>query len=118
MVKAMRRGTVIVDVAVDQGGCIETIRPTSLSEPTYEKHGVVHYAVPNMPAMVPRTSTYALTNATLPYILAIAEDGLPAAAERDPALRLGINTVAGQITYPGVAEAFGMDAAEPLALVG
>ena len=111
-VRAMRRGSVIVDVAVDQGGCIATTRATSLSEPTYTEHGVVHYGVPNMPALVPRTSTLALTNATLPYALAIAGAGLPDAARRDPALALGVNVKAGQLTCPAVARTFGMESAE------
>ncbi|NUP98896.1 MAG: alanine dehydrogenase [Armatimonadetes bacterium] len=106
MVAAMRPGSVVVDVAVDQGGCIATTRPTSMSEPVYTRHGVLHYCVPNMPALVPRTSTYALTNATLPYVLAIADDGLEGAVGRDPALRLGLNTVGGRLTCPAVAEAF------------
>ena len=114
MVATMRRGAVIVDVAVDQGGCIATTRVTSLSEPTYSEHGVVHYGVPNMPALVPRTSTLALTNATLPYVLAMADEGLRAAAQRDPALALGINTVAGRLTCPAVAQALGRVAEDPL----
>ncbi|MBI5832589.1 MAG: alanine dehydrogenase [Armatimonadetes bacterium] len=112
-VRAMRRGSVIVDVAVDQGGCIATTHATSMSEPTYVKHGVVHYGVPNMPALVPRTSTLALTNATLPYALAIARAGLPDAARRDPALALGINVQSGRLTCPAVARAFGLDCHEP-----
>lgn len=117
VVKSMRPGTVVVDVAVDQGGCIATTRPTSLSEPVYTEHGVIHYCVPNMPALVPRTSTYALTNATLPYILAIAEHGLARAAAADPALALGLNTVAGQLTCPAVADAFGLPCAAPQSLL-
>ncbi|MGE0877975.1 MAG: alanine dehydrogenase [Acidimicrobiia bacterium] len=105
MVKALRPGAVIVDVAVDQGGCIETTHETTHTHPTYELHGVVHYAVGNMPGAVPHTSTYALTNATLPYILDVARFGAEAAAERDTALRHGLNTLAGQIVNPVVAEA-------------
>ena len=86
----------IVDVAVDQGGCIETIRETTHDDPVYELHGVIHYAVGNMPGAVPHTSTYALTNATLPYIHEVAVHGPAGAARRDPALALGVNTVAGQ----------------------
>ncbi len=106
MVKGMKAGAAIVDVAVDQGGCIETVEPTSHSDPTYVKHGVVHYAVPNMPALVPRSSTFALTNATLPYVLRIAQQGLEAAVEEDAALARGINTREGRIVHPAVAEAF------------
>lgn len=106
MVGEMKPGAVIVDVAIDQGGCVETIRPTSHSEPTYVERGVVHYAVPNMPALVPRSSTLALTNATLPYILALAEQGVDAALAADPALALGLNVRAGEITHPAVREAF------------
>ena len=118
MVSGMKPGAVIVDVAVDQGGCIETTRETTHDAPVYEVHGVLHYAVGNIPGAVPHTSTYALTNATLPYVLDIAEHGLRAAAERDPALRLGVTTVAGQVTNPAVAEALGVEAAEPLACLG
>ena len=118
MVAAMKPGSVIVDVAVDQGGCIATTRTTSMSEPTFVKHGVVHYCVPNMPALVPRTSTYALTNATLPYILAIADHGLMSAVEEDPALLRGVNTAAGKLCCEQVAEAFELPAHEPLAALG
>lgn len=105
-VKGMRAGAVIVDVAVDQGGCVATSRPTSHSKPTYVRHGVVHYAVPNMPAAVPRTSTFALTNATLPYVSRIARLGLERAMAEDPALALGLNVRAGQIVHPAVKAAF------------
>jgi alanine dehydrogenase len=114
MVQAMKPRSVIVDVAVDQGGCIETIRETTHEEPTYVKHGVVHYAVGNMPGAVPHTSTYALTNATLPYILDVALDGPAGAARTDPALALGINTVAGQVTNGPVAEFLGVEAIDPV----
>jgi alanine dehydrogenase len=106
-VRGMKPGAVIVDVAVDQGGCVATIRPTSHSQPTYVKHGVVHYGVTNMPAAVPRTSTFALTNATLPYVRTIARHGLDAAMAADPALALGLNVRAGEIVHPAVREAFG-----------
>ena len=106
MVREMKPGAAIVDVAVDQGGCIETIEPTSHSEPTYLKHDVVHYAVPNMPALVPRSSTFALTNATLPYALRIAQEGLEAAAAPDPALAKGINIADGAIANQAVSAAF------------
>jgi alanine dehydrogenase len=108
MVGAMRTGSVIVDVAIDQGGCIETAKPTSHSAPTYEVEGVVHYCVTNMPGAVPRTSTLALANATLPYALELADHGLDAAAGRDPALGAGINVLNGHVTHQGVADAFGL----------
>ncbi len=106
MVKTMRPGSVIVDVAVDQGGCVETIRPTTHAEPVYLMHGVVHYGVTNMPGAVARTSTFALTNMTLPYALALAQGPL-AAARRDPALALGFNLLEGAFTHPAVAQALG-----------
>jgi alanine dehydrogenase len=104
--KVMKQGSVIVDVAVDQGGCVETIRPTTHENPTYFVDGVLHYGVANMPGGVPRTSTLALTNATLPYALRLARDGWKAACRNDPALRKGLNVVEGKVVYPGVAEAF------------
>ncbi len=112
--KRMRPGSVVVDVAVDQGGCIETIKPTTHENPTYIVDDVIHYGVANMPGGVPRTSTLALTNATFPYAKRLAERGWQAACKADPALRKGVNMVGGQVTYPGVAEAFGL----PLADVG
>jgi alanine dehydrogenase len=114
MVKAMKPRAVIVDVAVDQGGCIETTRETTHDDPTYEMHGVVHYAVGNMPGAVPHTSTYALTNATLPYIAEVAVHGAAGAARRDPALSHGVNTHAGQITNRPVAEFLDTEMVEPL----
>jgi alanine dehydrogenase len=116
--KLMRPGAVIVDVAVDQGGCIETIKPTTHENPTYTIDGIIHYAVANMPGGVPRTSTLALTNATLPYTLQLANKGWRRALRENGALLKGLNVVEGRVTYPGVAEAFGMelaDAAEMLA---
>ncbi len=107
--KRMRPGSVVVDVAVDQGGCVETIRPTTHQDPIYVVDGVIHYGVANMPGAVPRTSTLALTNATLPYALKLANRGWQQACREDGALKLGVNMVAGTITYPGVAEAFGLD---------
>ncbi len=107
--KTMKPGSVIVDVAVDQGGCVDTIRPTTHRDPIYTVHGVIHYGVANMPGGVPRTSTLALTNATLPYALMLADLGWRGACLRDPALALGVNVVDGHVTYPGVAEAFGLD---------
>jgi len=108
MVSGMKSGSVIIDVSVDQGGSIETTRPTSHAEPIYKLHNVIHYGVPNMPASVPLTSTAALTNATLPYIRVIASKGLKKAAEQDPSLAAGINLAHGALTHPAVAESFGM----------
>jgi alanine dehydrogenase len=105
MVRTMKPGAVIVDVAVDQGGCVETTHETTHRDPVYEVHGVLHYAVGNMPGAVPSTSTYALTNATLPYVSNLAVHGVRAATAADPALRLGVNTVGGEITHSIVAEA-------------
>ena len=104
----MRPGTVIVDVAVDQGGCVETIEPTTHHDPVYTVDGIIHYAVANMPGGVPRTSTLALTNATLPYAMALADKGWRQACSEDAALRLGVNVVEGHVTYAGVADAFGL----------
>jgi alanine dehydrogenase len=115
MVRAMKPRAVIVDVAVDQGGCIETIRETTHDDPVYDLHGVVHYAVGNMPGAVPHTSTYALTNATLPYIQDVAVVGPAEAARRDPAIALGVNTVGGAITNEPVAEFLGCPYVDPLA---
>src|SRR6185503_10299241 len=112
----MKEGAVIVDVAVDQGGCIETIKPTTLLEPTYVVSGVVHYGVANMPALVPRTSTFALTNATLPYVLALADHGVAKAVAANPALALGVNVWNGHVVHPAVANALGVEA-KPLASV-
>jgi alanine dehydrogenase len=112
--KRMQPGAVIVDVAVDQGGCVETIKPTTHENPTYFVDGILHYAVANMPGGVPRTSTLALTNATLPYALKLAKKGWKQACKDDPALALGLNVVEGKVVYPGVAEAFGL----PLVEVG
>ncbi|HEX6595770.1 MAG TPA: alanine dehydrogenase [Acidimicrobiales bacterium] len=115
MVRNMKRGAVIVDIAVDQGGCIETTRETTHAAPVYEVHGVLHYAVGNVPGAVPHTSTYALTNATLPYVVEVASLGVRDAVARDKALLQGVNTVAGSVTNPAVAEALGREAADPLA---
>ena len=109
MLKTMKRGTVLVDVAIDQGGCFETSRPTTHSEPIFEVDGVVHYCVANMPGAVPLTSTIALTNATLPYALRIASQGWQEVVRNDPGVRAGLNVVNGKVTYAGVAEAFGLD---------
>jgi alanine dehydrogenase len=115
--KAMKPGSVVVDVSVDQGGCIETIRPTTHENPTYTVDGVVHYGVANMPAAVPRTSTLALTNATLPYARRLARDGWRGACRGDHALMLGLNVVESKVVYPGVAEAFGLPLMDPQGLV-
>jgi NAD(P) transhydrogenase subunit alpha len=107
MVASMRPGSVIVDCAVDQGGCVETIRETTHADPVYERDGVLHYGVGNIPAAVPHTSTYALTNATLPFALALARFGVAAAVAAEPALAGGINTLDGRVTNPVVAGALG-----------
>ena len=114
MVRTMKPGAVIVDVAVDQGGCIETIHETTHAAPVYELHGVLHYAVGNMPGAVPHTSTYALTNATLPYQLDLAVHGVAAACARDHALALGLNTHNGHITNAPVAEFLGTTFVDPI----
>jgi alanine dehydrogenase len=113
MVRTMKPGAVIVDVAIDQGGCIETIHETTHNDPVYYVHGVLHYAVGNMPGAVPHTSTYALTNATLPYQIELAHHGPAAAAQRDPALALGLNTHDGHVTNEPVADFLGCDFLEP-----
>jgi alanine dehydrogenase len=107
--KLMKPGAVLVDVAIDQGGCFETSRPTTHQEPTFEVEGITHYCVANMPGAVPITATHALTNATLPYAIALADHGLAEAVRRDPGLRLGVNVAAGRVTHPAVAEGVGMD---------
>jgi alanine dehydrogenase len=109
MLKDVPNGAVIVDVAVDQGGCIETTHPTTHSDPTYYVEGVLHYCVANMPGAVPRTSTFALTNATLPYALKLANKGLNEAIKSDPGLKEGVNTYAGKLTYEAVAESQGLE---------
>ncbi|MFP5375708.1 MAG: alanine dehydrogenase [Acidimicrobiia bacterium] len=117
MVRAMKPGAVIVDIAVDQGGCVETTRETTHDDPVYELHGAIHYAVGNVPGAVPHTSTYALTNATLPYVLEVAERGVRGALAADPALAGGVTTVAGRVTNPVVADALGLPAADLLAVL-
>ncbi len=109
MLKLMRPGTVMVDVAIDQGGCFETSHPTNHTEPTYTLDGVVHYAVANIPGAVPRTSTLALTNATLPYAIRLANKGWRQACREDAALAQGVNMVDGKVTFPAVAEAWGLE---------
>lgn len=109
IVKEMKPGAVLVDISVDQGGCFETTKMTTHSDPTYVVHDVVHYCVGNMPGAVPHTSTYGLTNATMPYVVALAEHGLEGAVRLDPALALGVNVYQGAITYAPVAEAHGLE---------
>jgi alanine dehydrogenase len=110
LVSRMQPGAVLVDISIDQGGCFETSHVTTHSDPTYVLHGVVHYCVGNMPGAVPRTSTYALTNVTMPHVLEIATLGLEGAVRADPALALGVNIYRGRITNAGVAEAHGLEA--------
>jgi alanine dehydrogenase len=105
----MKPGSVLVDVAIDQGGCFETSRPTTHRDPTFEVDGIIHYCVANMPGAVPITSTHALTNATLPYAIALADHGVAEAIRRDPGLRPGVNVAAGKVTHPAVAEGVGME---------
>jgi alanine dehydrogenase len=114
MVRGMKPRSVIVDVAIDQGGCIETTRETTHEDPVYELHGVLHYAVGNMPGAVPHTSTYALTNATLPYQLDVALLGPGGAARQDPAIALGVNTARGHVTNEPVADFLGCPYVDPL----
>ena len=114
----MKRHAVLVDVAIDQGGCFETSRPTTHGDPTYEVDGIIHYCVTNMPGAVPITSTYALTNATVPYLLALAEHGVVEAARRDPGLKLGINVAKGNVTHPAVADGVGAEYAAPDQVLG
>ena len=114
----MKPSAVLVDVAIDQGGCFETSKPTTHSDPTYEVDGIIHYCVANMPGAVPITSTYALTNATLPFILALADHGIAGAATRDPGLKLGVNIAGGKVTHPAVAEGVGMDYHAPDEILG
>jgi alanine dehydrogenase len=110
MIRAMKPHAVIVDCAIDQGGCIENIRETTHSDPVYEVHEVLHYAVGNIPGAVPNTSTYALTNATLPYVIELATRGVRDAVASDAALALGVNTIAGCVPNARVAEALGREA--------
>ena len=117
-VRAMRPGSVLVDISIDQGGCFETSHVTTHSDPTYIVDGVVHYCVGNMPGAVPRTSTYALTNVTLPYVVAIAERGLEEVVRDDDVLALGVNVYGGAITTDGVADAHGLEAVSLSSLIG
>jgi alanine dehydrogenase len=109
LVSRMKPGSVLVDVAIDQGGCFEDSHPTTHADPTFPVHGSTFYCVANMPGAVPRTSTWALTNATLPYVMKLAEHGWQNALRADPALAKGLNTHAGEVTYAAVAEAFGLE---------
>jgi alanine dehydrogenase len=113
MLPSMPKGSLIVDVAVDQGGCVETTRPTTHSDPTYFVDGVLHYGVANMPGAVPRTSSQALSNATLRYALRIADMGLKDALSADPGLLKGLNTHKGKVTHPAVADTFNLTLTEP-----
>ncbi len=117
MVRTMRPGSVLVDVAIDQGGCFETSRPTTHEDPTFLVHGVVHYCVANMPGAVPRTSTHALNNATLPFVLTLADLGAAEAMRRDPHLRNGLNVALGRVTEPAVAESLGYEHHDPSTLL-
>ena len=117
MVKSMKQGAVMVDVAIDQGGCFETSHATTHTDPIYFVDGVLHYCVSNMPAAVPHTSTFALTNATFPYLAELCAKGLANACHENPAIRQGVNTYLGFITYPGVAESQGLDWKEISALL-
>ena len=108
MLKTMKKGSVLVDVSIDQGGCFETSKETTHADPTYSVDGIVHYAVSNMPGALPRTSTLALNNATLPYAAEIANKGWKKAMRENPEIKRGANVVSGKVTYEGVAEAFGM----------
>jgi alanine dehydrogenase len=109
MLKTMKKGAVLVDVAIDQGGCFETSKPTTHSQPTFIVDGVVHYCVANMPGAVPKTSTLALTNATLPYAVEISNKGWEKAMNENPEIKAGANVVKGKVTYKAVAEAFGLE---------
>ena len=114
----MKRNAVLVDVSIDQGGCFETSRPTTHSDPTFEVDGITHYCVANMPGAVPVTSTYALTNATLPYVLHVADAGIAQAARENPGLARGVNVAGGKVTYEPVAAATGQPFAALLDVLG
>jgi alanine dehydrogenase len=118
LVRRMRTGSVVVDVAIDQGGCFETSRPTTHQEPTYVVDGVIHYCVTNMPGAVPRTSAYALNNSTLPFVLALADKGWVRALREDPHLRNGLNVHQGKVTCEPVAQAHGYPYVDPLSALG
>ncbi|HZO06800.1 MAG TPA: alanine dehydrogenase, partial [Solirubrobacterales bacterium] len=118
MLKSMRPGAVLVDVAIDQGGCFETSRPTTHGEPTFEVDGITHYCVANMPGAVPITSTHALTNATLPYLMRLAEQGVEHALGFDPGFAAGLNVAAGQLTNEAVARDQGREFLSPARALG
>jgi alanine dehydrogenase len=118
LVQAMKRGSVLVDVSIDQGGCAETSRPTTHAEPSYVAYGIVHYCVTNMPGAVARTSTFALNNATLPFVLALADKGPLAAMREDAHLRAGLNVHRGHVTHPAVAKALGATHVAALHAIG
>jgi alanine dehydrogenase len=109
MVKTMKPGAVIIDIAINQGGCVETIRPTTIKDPVFEMHGVLHYAVPNMPSMVARSSTYALTNALLPILQSVIGSGVEQAIENDPYFRCGVVTHKGHPTHKLLSDLYGID---------
>jgi alanine dehydrogenase len=117
-ISRMRTGSVLVDIAIDQGGCFEGSRPTTHADPTFRVHDAIFYCVANMPGVVPNTSTHALTNATLPYVVALARHGWPGALRRDPALARGLNVHDGQVVYGPVAQAHGLPRVEPRAVLG
>jgi alanine dehydrogenase len=112
LLRKMEPGSALVDIAIDQGGCAETSRPTTHDDPTYVEEGIVHYCVTNMPGAVPRTSTYALTNATMPYVVELADKGHERALRENPALRKGLNVYKGLLTNYEVAKSFGLDFVE------
>jgi alanine dehydrogenase len=118
MIASMRPGSVVVDIAIDQGGCFETSRPTTHSDPTYVEEGVVHYCVANIPGAVARTSTLALTNATLPYLVKVAREGVIGASRADKPLALGLSTLGGDLVNAAVAEAHGLDYTDPTTVLG
>ena len=117
MIKSMKRGSVIVDVAIDKGGCVETSKPTTHGDPTYIVDDVVHYCVANMPGVVPRTSTLALNNATLPFLLKLANKGYQKALDEDKNFLAGLNVHKGHVTYKAVADVFGYEYVDPKSLV-
>ena len=117
MIKSMKRGSVIVDVAIDQGGCVETSKPTTHGDPTYIVDDVVHYCVANMPGGVPRTSTFALNQATLPYLVKLANKGYQKALSEDKNFLAGLNVHKGHVTYKAVADVFGHEYVEPLSIL-
>jgi len=117
MVASMRKGSVLVDVAIDQGGCSETSHPTTHTDPVYVVDGVIHYCVSNMPAAVPHTSTFALNNATFPYLLELANRGLEGACVHSGAICEGLNTYQGHVTYPAVAQSQGLEWRDPRSLL-